>query len=308
MATAGGSPELISGPDLGGGLLHQLTFEERPDGPSFTFHAQDGGADAGGPPIGSPLPFGFHHPAAYCGLGGPRCFERRFLVPRTSLLSVRAAYNRIRFVMSSMLEQEYRAAPVPLLGAVRELAHRVGPELARRRIPWFIGGSTAIRLLGGDVSPRDVDVAVASEGTTLVGELLTDYLIEPVARTIWGADHEVVGGRAYIGTLSSGTRVEWAAAPDIMSSTRARDEWSLPASNVPVVEVAVEGGTLPVARPEFALVKAARGGHEDRIKAAAGVVSKLGVDRALLDELIAASSEPPRVRAAIAIHLSAAAG
>ncbi|MCI4367618.1 MAG: hypothetical protein L3K08_07695, partial [Thermoplasmata archaeon] len=69
---------LISGPDLGAGFLFQLSSDFDSSGASFAFHAQDGGADAAGPPIGPPDFLDYTKPERACMFGGPRCWERRF--------------------------------------------------------------------------------------------------------------------------------------------------------------------------------------------------------------------------------------
>jgi hypothetical protein len=82
---------MLSGPDTGGGFLFQLTVERGGEEAGFTFHAQEGREDAGGPPKGSPEPLGYAHPASACMYGGPRCWHRRFLLPLTELSRVRLA-------------------------------------------------------------------------------------------------------------------------------------------------------------------------------------------------------------------------
>ncbi|HTT25423.1 MAG TPA: hypothetical protein VMH90_00475, partial [Thermoplasmata archaeon] len=56
------SRRLVSGPDLGAGFLFQLSFDRDEGGSSFAFHAQDGGADAAGPPLGPPDFLDYRHP------------------------------------------------------------------------------------------------------------------------------------------------------------------------------------------------------------------------------------------------------
>src|SRR5579863_3734953 len=106
--------EMLSGPDMGGGFLYQLTSNAEQEPARFVVHVQDGGPDAGGPPRGSPEPFGYFHPAKYCDFGGPRCWHREFDLPSTEVGRVRAAYNRTRFVMEAMLAQVYGGETVPV--------------------------------------------------------------------------------------------------------------------------------------------------------------------------------------------------
>jgi hypothetical protein len=48
------------------------------------------------------------------------------------------------------------------------------------RINWWLTGSTALAVRGLDIAPRDLDLIVDDASAPKLGELLLDYLVEPV--------------------------------------------------------------------------------------------------------------------------------
>jgi hypothetical protein len=202
--------EMVSGPDLGGGFLFQLTRVR--DGPSatFTFHAQSGGPDANGPPIGSPEPFGWRRSEGMCAFGGRVCWHRRCITEDREVAQVRAAYNRCRFVMEAQLGQSYKGARVPWESTLEERLARVGPVLANAGAPWWLDGAAASAVRGSTVAVPAITVRTAPAGVSEAAGAIPEYLIEPAGETDW-PEGRVRAARAFIGTLSEGTRVEWAA-------------------------------------------------------------------------------------------------
>jgi hypothetical protein len=287
--------EMLSGPDLGAGFLHQLTTERDGDRTTFTFHAQDGGQDANGPPKGPLDVFGFVHPASPCPFGGPRCWHRRFLIPFAETPRVRPCYNRHRFVLQTMIDQVYDSAPVAVDAAVGEIAARLA-ELPTGS--WFVGGSAGAWLLGAPVSPNDIDLGVSREAVDRVSTALTEYLIEPVATTDWPGVGIVRGARAFVGTFAAGARVEWAVRLDPGGDR----EWSVTADGPPRPRVERSGRSIVVERPEYALVRSARKRRPSTVPFAEWLRS-YGADRDLLESLIARDRLPvaaaAQVRAAI---------
>ena len=287
--------ELLSGPDLGAGFLHQLSLDRDGERTSVTYHAQDGGPDANGPPKGPLDAFGFVHPPVPCMFGGPRCWHRRFLLPFTAIPRARQAYNRNRFVLEAMLDQEYDHVAVPVEEALDELLRRISDLLARDRIDWYIGGSMAARLLGARIAPRDIDLGTTRAGVDRMATLLAEFLIEPVAPTDWPSSGIVHAARAFVGTLKDGARVEW-AVPIEPRSPVLFDEWSGRPETVRTVEASFHGHSVRVSRPEYALVRAHEKHRAADAIAVAEVIRELGPDGPLLDALLARSalSEPRR--------------
>lgn len=206
--------ELVSGPDLGGGYLHQLSFDQEEGRATFTFHAQEGGLDAGGPPLGSLLPLGFRATDRPCQFGGPRCLHRSFGLASSESARVRAAYNRSRFVLAAELDQLYRGAEVPVAAALSEVVRRAARPLRDRGIDWQVRGEAARWLAGARAVPREVELATTREGVIALGELLTDYLTEPVSLTEWTLGRPAWAARAFVGTLRAGARVGWIERED----------------------------------------------------------------------------------------------
>lgn len=289
---------MVSGPDLGGGYLHQLTVDRHGALLRFTFHAQIGGVDASGPPLGPLDPFGFVHPPSPCQFGGPRCFHRSFELPTASEASVRLAYNRFRFVLATLLEQQYGGRAPGIESALAEIAGRLGGAPSRADRWWYVGGSTAAFLQGASVVPNDVDLGVGEAGIPWVAEQLREYLIEPLAQTEW-AGRRMFGARAFVGTMREGARTEWGLPHPGAKGDRGRfDEWSGDPLRVRTRTVSFHGMEFVVTRPEYALVRSLEKGREERAGAIRALLSSLGVDRDLLTELLARSSLAPDRRRA----------
>jgi hypothetical protein len=283
--------ELLSGPDLGAGFLHQLSLDRDGERTSVTYHAQDGGADANGPPKGPLDVFGFVHPPTPCMFGGPRCWHRRFLLTFQEIPRARQAYNRNRFVLQTMIDQVYASAPAPIGATLEEVARRIAGPLAKDHIDWYVGGSTAPWLLGARVAPRDLDLGTTRYGVDRIAHLLTEYLIEPIAPTDWPGAGIVRGARAFVGTFQEGARVEW-SVPIEPRAPVPFDEWSGKVEGVRLADASFEGRTLRVSRPEYALVRAYEKGHDADGAAIGEVVRRIGPDGVLLDALLTRSTLP----------------
>lgn len=292
--------EMLSGPDLGAGYLHQLTTERDGDRSTFTHHAQDGGQDANGPPKGPLEVFGFVHPPSPCPFGGPRCWHRRFLLPFAETARVRPCYNRARFVLQAMLDQVYDGAPVAVGPALAEVAGRlIGAGLTPD--DWRVGGSAGAWLLGAPVVPRDIDLAVRRAAVDRVGPALVEYLIEPTATTDWPGVGIVRAARAFVGTFVAGSRVEWAVPLEPGAPV---SEWNLDSGAPPAVRVERDCRSIPVARPEPALVRAARKRRRE-VPEFGAWLRAYGLDRELLEAAIARERLDPttaaRVRSAVGL-------
>ncbi len=274
---------MLSGPDLGGGFLHQLSFETEAETSTFTFHAQDGGSDAGGPPAGPLDAFGYVHPPAPCMFGGPRCWHRRFRLELSEAPGVRAAYNRGRFVLEARLAQQYASAPVAIDAAVDEILARLSavPELAAA--DWFFSGSTAAWLLGAPVAPGDVDLFVRRSGVDAVGTALRAYLVEPTATTDWPGLGIVRGARAFVGSFKAGALVEWAVP---LEPPRAIDAWGATPDGPRMVTAERGGRRLLVPRPEYTLVRDASRGRHERVRSFGPWLRQYGIDHELLEALL----------------------
>ena len=290
--------EMLSGPDLGAGFLHQLTTDRDGERTTFTYHAQEGGQDANGPPKGPLDVFGFVHPTTPCQFGGPRCWHRRFLVPFSETPRVRQCYNRCRFVLQAMVDQVYSGGSVPIEAALAEVVGRLGTSESPGRDDWFVGGSAAAWLLGAEVAPRDIDLGTSRAGVDRIGGLLADYLIEPVGTTDWPAAGIVRGARAFVGTLASGSRVEWSVPLDPAADPPLH-EWSGRPGEARLTTARFSDREIRVSRPEYALVRAAEKGSSDRLPALTELVRRLGPDRELLDVLLERSRLTPAARAEI---------
>jgi hypothetical protein len=293
--------QMLSGPDLGGGFLFQLTAETIGDRSRLAYHAQEGGMDASGPPKGSPVPFGFDRTTTPCEIGGRDCYHRTFELATELVPKARMSYNRMRFVTAPMLAQQYGGAEIPVRAAVEEITQRLTSAFAEHPDDWFFGGSVAAWLQGAAASPREIDLGADEPGVARIATALSDYLIEPLADTAWREVGPVVGARAYVGTLVSGVRVQWGRLP---GGTRLRwTDLGAEPREVAAGPVPLGDRMVRVSRPEYALVRAS--GRDDRTEegAVAGWLRANGADLPLLDRLLDSSgistSGRARVRAAV---------
>ncbi|HLN51727.1 MAG TPA: hypothetical protein VK455_06705 [Thermoplasmata archaeon] len=288
MPGAGPPSQMISGPDLGAGFLHQLSMDGDADPRTFTYHAQDGGADANGPPKGPLDALGFAHPPSACMFGGPRCWHRSFRLALTDTPRVRLAYNRNRFVLQAMIDQAHAGAVADVPGALGELLERVGAPLQAEGVAWYIGGSTGAWLQGAQVVPHDIDLGTSPSGVGRLGELLAPYMIEPVAPTEWLGPGPVCGGRAFVGTFEKGARVEW-SVPVGPTTALPMAEFGPAPEEVRTVTVTFGKWPVRASRPEYALVRASERGRTSAAGALAACVRERGPDLELLEVLLGRS-------------------
>ncbi|MCI4357311.1 MAG: hypothetical protein L3K18_09305 [Thermoplasmata archaeon] len=285
-ASGGASLELVSGPDLGGGFLHQLTVERLGAVQKFIFHAQEGGMDANGPPKGSPVPFGWRPSSTMCPIGGRLCWHREFAVPLSDALLVRNAYNRTRFVMEAMIAQEYGGIPVPFDAAFETVADALNG--AEPRIPWFVGGRMALRVQGANVEPREIQLGTTPEGVARIATTLQEFATEPAAPTEWDG-RPVLAARAFVGTLRAGARVGWAIPTDERESHRL-SEWTILSNGVTPVSIDWHGRPIPVAPPEATLLGLTELGGTGSLEGLESWLVERPADRPLLERLVHAST------------------
>lgn len=291
--------EMISGPDLGGGYLHQLSIDREESTTTFTHHAQEGGQDAAGPPVGGLDVLGFVHPPTPCMFGGPRCWHRRYLLPFSATPKVRFAYQRHRLVLETMLRQAHGLAPVAFHEALRELLRKVAAPLRAEGIEWYVGGSAAVALAGGGGPPRDLDLGTTRDGVDRIGELLAEYLVEPVAPTDWPPARIVRAARAFVGTPRAGARVEWSVPLDRPEPLRWAEFVGEAGVTRTVDVVGPDGQAVRVSRPEYGLLRAAARGPPSAVDAALSAVGAVGVDAELLEVLLRRSGLPEAVQASV---------
>lgn len=281
------SAEMVSGPDLGGGFLHQLTTQGTGPASLFIHHVQLGGADAGGPPVGDPVPFGFSPAPAMCPFGGRQCWHREYLLDGADVAHVRAAYNRWRFVASTLLAQRYRHGHRPIATAVAGLVDTLGPDLEHQGLPWYIGGSAGLWIRGIDLEPMDIDIGTDCSGARRIAERLGPFLIEPFARTRWSEGGERWGARAFLGTLQEGMLVEWSTSPSATSPRGSGREWAIAEGEFAIESIEWAGRRVPVSPAEFALVRCAERERWDRVTEIADRLSHAAWDHTRLARLLA---------------------
>ncbi len=205
------SRRMVSGPDLGAGFLWQLSFDAPDDGEAgFTFHLQDGGSDAGGPPIGPPDFLGYDHPESACMFGGPRCWERGFRLPESELGRTRAAYQRTRLAFAALLAHQYEGRAVPFEEGLERFLAACDAPLRSAGIGYRLVGRAVPYLADGGETPSNLRIETEAGGAERIGESLEAELIEPVAAR---GPEEGFGGRAFLGTFRAGLRLDFGERP-----------------------------------------------------------------------------------------------
>jgi hypothetical protein len=283
--------ELLSGPDLGGGFLFQLTRDRAPLPAGFTFHLQEAGTDAGETVPGSPELLGFRRGEGSCMYGGPGCWHASFPRPESEAMAVRYAYNRLRFVIGPMLRQAVGLEKAPVAEGLRELLGRIGPPLSAAGIPWQIGGSTAAWLAGVPLDPADIDLGVPAGAVEPLTGWLQEYMVCPIHPVGRPGESARPAAAAFVGTLKAGIRVEWAGAV-AEGPGSAPEEWG-PGWVERRRVVAWEGSTVPVAPLEFQLWRSAAKGRAERARAIARRLGEIGADRTLLEALLRRRPDNP---------------
>ena len=273
--------EMLSGPDLGAGFLFQLTRDRADGGARYRFHAQDGGVDANGPPMGSPEPFGWHLSATMCPIGGRRCWEREFWPSEADSSRVRTSYNRTRFVMEASLEQVGGRRAVPVAAALAELLGSAPVGAAGPGPSWSVGGAAALWLRGAPVAPTSIEIETTEPVVQDWTGALEMYLIEPPATTRWYDRSRRFGARAFLGTLRDGTRVEWTVRP-VPGGPRRADHRALD----------WQGHAMACHLPEEVLIDAASEGRADLLEAAARAVGSAPGSPERLEQLLGSSELP----------------
>ena len=129
-----------------------------------------------------------------------------------------------------MVLQTARERPVPwreALAAFADVAESGG-------IRWRLAGSVALAVREIDVAPRDLDLATDNAGAQKLGDLLSDYLVEPVLSTPgWVANWF---GRAFLHA-----RVEWIGVDDPYAVEGLETvRWQGRALQVPPLEMQLE--------------------------------------------------------------------
>jgi hypothetical protein len=282
--------ELISGPDLGGGFLFQLSRDRPPLPEGFTFHLQDAGTDAGERPAGTPSLLGFGRPALPCMYGGRECWHLPLPLAESERSRVRVAYNRTRFVIRPMLAQAAGAQRAPIEEGLRELLLRIVPALEGSGAAWQIGGSAGAFLRGARLHPKDIDLGVAPEGMGALEAALEEYLVEP---THPDPSHDGrAHGAAFVGTLKAGIRVEWWAARAELPPSSPPSEWEGEGWIERREVTTWERFSVPVSPIEFELVRLVDRGELDRLRSLGELYRSLKRDPGLLRELLQASQRP----------------
>jgi len=119
---------------------------------------------------------------------------------------------------------------------------------------WWLSGSAALAVRGIDVTPRDLDLAVADPHA--IGQLLQDALVEPVTQmTDWVAEWF---GRAFLGALVAWVSNVRSPIVDHHGLEQGRE------AGRRLELVRWEGHVVPVTPLDLQLLVAQRRGQQDR--------------------------------------------
>jgi hypothetical protein len=122
-------------------------------------------------------------------------FAKRYPVDTPQLDRI---YRNFEQYAEEMVLQTAQIHPVPWGSALSAFLQII----EGRKIDWMLVGSAALAIRGMDITPRDLDLVVDNASAIELGELLMDYLIEPVLPSPgWIGD---CFGRAFLHA-----RLEW---------------------------------------------------------------------------------------------------
>lgn len=107
-------------------------------------------------------------------------------------------YENFARSVEQMILQTALVQPVDWESAIATFLQRIEGHA----IDWYLVGSAALAVRGIDVRPRDIDTVVADADAVRLGEIVHDYLIQPVQEEDNWIAHWF--GRAFIGA-----RIEW---------------------------------------------------------------------------------------------------
>lgn len=117
-------------------------------------------------------------------------------------------YQNFARYAEELILQTARVHPAPWEQALLDLLEKI----ENQDINWWLVGSAALAVRGIDVSPRDIDLSADDEGAHKLGDVLLDYLVQPVEATEdWICNWF---GRAFLHT-----RLEWIGGADERADT-----------------------------------------------------------------------------------------
>ncbi len=117
-------------------------------------------------------------------------------------------YHNFARCAEELILQLASVHPAPWEQALLALLEKIKDQ----DIDWWLVGSAALAVRGIDVSPHDIDLSVDDAGANKLGEVLLDYLVQPVeAAQDWICNWF---GRAFLHT-----RIEWVGGVDERADT-----------------------------------------------------------------------------------------
>ena len=110
--------------------------------------------------------------------------------------------------VEELILQKAGIHPAPWEQALLALLEKIKDQ----DIDWWLVGSAALAVRGIDISPHDIDLSVDDAGANKLGEVLLDYLVQPVeAAQDWICNWF---GRAFLHA-----RIEWVGGVDERADT-----------------------------------------------------------------------------------------
>ncbi|WP_221469825.1 nucleotidyltransferase domain-containing protein [Allocatelliglobosispora scoriae] len=163
------------------------------------------------------------------------------------------AWDNFQRLLEPWLRQAAGLAPVPWQSALTVVCQRLNDA----DVDWWLTGSAALAVRGIPIQPHDLDLVVSDAHALLVGELLLDGLVEPVAPANWFC--------AWWGRAVLGARVEWVGGVGPTADEPQPTDFGLVAA-ARLERVGWQGWELRV--PPLSLQRATsrRRGLEDRVR------------------------------------------
>ena len=153
-----------------------------------------------------------------------------------------------------MILQASGVRSVPWDEALLSFLERTSGE----NVDWWLAGSAALAIRGIDVAPRDLDIITDGDGAQRLGEVMPEWLVEPVQES-----HGWIAG--WFGRAFAHARIEWVGDVEKSVDERGPSDFG-PSARARLQIVGWRGHMIRVPPLEMQLAVCERRGLKDRVQ------------------------------------------